>query len=297
MDLPELRYFLAVTEHETLRRAAASLHLSEPALSQAIKRLEQRLGAELFHRVGRGLVLTAAGEAVIGPARRALREVENVLHVAHGVTSVQSGRLRIVCLPRAAGPSLATAIGAFRQQYPGIDITISTTEERPELERLVADGQFDFGVTDLPLADRQLQAEHLEFQEWFALLPPDYSGPAGSMTLADLADQPLITLPPGTSMRRLLDQAFADAGITPHIAVETSISEVMTLLVFAGAGVAVVPLLHPRIGQLTGMQRRGLAPPLVREVGLAYLPAALSPAAAAFLERIRGVEDASGSSG
>jgi DNA-binding transcriptional LysR family regulator len=75
MDDRRLRYFLTVVEEGSVTSAARRLHVAQPSLSQALRALESELGAELFHRVGRGLRLSAAGEALIGPARQALRAI------------------------------------------------------------------------------------------------------------------------------------------------------------------------------------------------------------------------------
>ena len=76
MDLRQLSYVVAVADHGGFTRAAEAVHVTQPALSQAVRTLEAELGVELFHRTGRSVVLTAAGEALLGPARRALRDAE-----------------------------------------------------------------------------------------------------------------------------------------------------------------------------------------------------------------------------
>lgn len=80
VDLRQMEYFLAVVDHCGMSRAAAALRVAQPSLSQAVRKLEKDLGTGLFHRVGRGLVLSPAGEALIGPALMILRERDAALN-------------------------------------------------------------------------------------------------------------------------------------------------------------------------------------------------------------------------
>ena len=90
MDLRRLRLFMAVVDEGGFTRAAESEFVSQPSVSQAIRELEDELGTPLFHRVGRGVVLTAAGEALVGPARQALRDVESATAAVAAVVGLES---------------------------------------------------------------------------------------------------------------------------------------------------------------------------------------------------------------
>src|SRR5580704_6663240 len=103
MDVRQLRAFVAVVDHGGVTRAAAELHVAQPSLSQTIRSLEHEFGVELFHRVGRRLVLTSAGEALLGPARQVLRDMDTVGASVAQVKGLTAGRLDLV-----AEPTLAT---------------------------------------------------------------------------------------------------------------------------------------------------------------------------------------------
>src|SRR5580704_9187694 len=111
MDEKRLRCFLAVVEEESVTRAASRLHVSQPSLSQTLRALEGELGVELFHRVGRGLELSAAGQALIGPAREVLSAIDTARGAVGEVAEVLAGTLQIAALATLAVDPLAELIG------------------------------------------------------------------------------------------------------------------------------------------------------------------------------------------
>src|SRR5688572_24709858 len=116
MDMRRLQMFLAVHEHQSFTRAAKASFISQPALSQCIKELENQMGAVLFHRLGRRVTLTPAGEALVGPASQVVREFEAGRRAVQAVKGLQAGRLDLVCLPSLAADPVAPLIGAFRSR-------------------------------------------------------------------------------------------------------------------------------------------------------------------------------------
>src|SRR5579863_4145803 len=107
MDERRLRYFLAVVEDGSVTAAAARLRVAQPSLSQALRRLEAELGVELFHRVGRGLRLSAAGEALVGPTRQVLRAIDEARDAATGIRELRQGTLEIAALATLAVDPMA----------------------------------------------------------------------------------------------------------------------------------------------------------------------------------------------
>src|ERR1700742_2942341 len=114
MDLRRLRLFLAVVDGGGVTRAAESEHVSQPSVSQAIRELETELGTALFHRVGRRVVLTPAGEALVEAARPVLADVDTGRAAVDAVSGLTAGRLDLVALPTLAVDPLAPLVGAFR---------------------------------------------------------------------------------------------------------------------------------------------------------------------------------------
>ncbi len=99
MDARQLGYFLAVVDHGGFGRAADQIHIAQPSLSQAIANLERELGVQLFHRVGRGVVLSEAGRQLVEPARQVLRDLDVARAAAQSVKGLQTGRLDLVSMP------------------------------------------------------------------------------------------------------------------------------------------------------------------------------------------------------
>src|SRR3954468_8062994 len=128
MDLRQASYVVAVVDHQTFTAAAASIPVSQPALSQAVAALERELGADLFHRIGRQVVLTHAGEAFVEPARRMLRDAEIARAAVADIAGLTAGRLEVVALPSLVVEPLVDIVGRFRRAHPGVLVRINEPE-------------------------------------------------------------------------------------------------------------------------------------------------------------------------
>src|SRR4051812_8416999 len=149
MELRQVEYVVAVVDHGGFTRAAAALHVSQPSLSSGVATLERELGVALFHRLGRRVVPTSAGEAFLLPARRLLREANAARAAVGEVAQLATGTLDVVALPTLATEPLAPLIGAFRSRYPGVLVRVAEPEDGRELLRMVRDGRAELGLTDL----------------------------------------------------------------------------------------------------------------------------------------------------
>ena len=283
MDERRLRYFLAVVDEGSVTRAAQQLHVAQPSLSQALRAFESELGVQLFHRVGRGLRLSSAGDALVGPARQILRAIEEAHNAITGVLELKRGTLEIAALATLAVDPMATLIGRFRARHPRVEVRVIEPDSADGVRALVRDGTCELGAAHLPLRDQQLTAHPLGEQELLFVLPPDASADGSPLGANELADTPLVVSPPGTSTRILLEQALARVHITPTIAVQTAAREAIVPLVLAGAGAALLPAPLAREAHRRGATIRSARPKITRTVGLVHRRAALSPAATAFI--------------
>jgi DNA-binding transcriptional LysR family regulator len=285
MDDRRLRYFLTVVDEGSVTRAARRLHVAQPSLSQSLRSLESELGAELFHRVGRGLRLSAAGEALVGPARQVLLAIDEARDAITGIAELKTGTLEIAALATLAVDPMATLIGRFREQHPGVQVRVHEPEGADGVRALVRDGVCELGAAHLPLSGHQLTAHPLGDQELLFVLPPasiaQSERPLGAR---ELAQTPLVVSPPGTSTRILLEQALTAVGVTPQIAVQTAAREAIVPLVLAGAGAALLPAPQAREARRRGATVRSARPKITRTVGLIHRRWRLSAAASAFLE-------------
>jgi LysR family transcriptional regulator, carnitine catabolism transcriptional activator len=283
MDERRLRYFLAVAEEGSVTRAAQRLRVAQPSLSQALRAFESELGVQLFHRVGRGLQLSTAGEALIGPARQILRGIDEARHAIAGVVELRTGTLEIAALATLAVDPMAGLIGRFRARYPGVEVRVLEPESADQVSTSVREGACELGAAHLPLPRDQLIARPLGEQELQFVLPPDTSADQRPLGARELARTPLVVSPPGTSTRMLLEQALAAVGVAPQIAVQTAAREAIIPLVLAGAGAALLPAPLAREAQRRGATVRSARPRITRTVGLIRRRGLLSPAARAFL--------------
>src|SRR5690242_14076801 len=221
MDLRQVEYVLAVVERGSFTKAAASMDVSQPSLSDGIRRLESELGVRLFHRLGRSVQLTDAGRAFVGPARQLTRDRDAVLESVATVRDLRAGTLDLVSLPTLAADPLGRLVGGFRKAHPGISVHIAAPEDRGAVAAMVLDGRSELGLTELrPRRDEELVAVSLERQEIVAVCPPRTRLAApGRLPVARLEGMPLVTTPAGTSTRDLLDRALESAGVEALIAV------------------------------------------------------------------------------
>jgi DNA-binding transcriptional LysR family regulator len=283
MDLRRLRLFLAVVDEGGFTRAAEAEFVSQPSVSQAIRELEAELGTPLFHRVGRGVQLTAAGEALVGPARQTLRDVETARAAVAAVGGLEAGRLDLCALPTLAVDPVAPLTGAFRVAHPGITVSLGDAEGPAEVASLVLNGDAELGITVEHSANDALRSVALGQQEMLVVLPPGSPARTRPLPAAELASRPIVTTPRGTSTRQLLDEAFAAARLTPQIAVVTAQREAVLPLVLAGAGASLLPQPVAANAASLGAVVVPMRPRVNRNIVAVHRDSTLSPAAAAFL--------------
>lgn len=287
MDSRALGYFLAVVDAGGVTPAAAALHLAQPSLSQAIRKLEREVGCPLFHRVGRGLVLSAAGQALVSPARQVLRDLRTATESVQAVLGLQGGRLDIATLPTLAVDPVAHLAGRFRREHPAVTLRLVDPVDAAAVGDLVRSGDCELGVTDSPPPDPGLRTRLVGRQRLLVVLPPG-SDPAGTpLRLDRAAELSWVASPAGTSTRTLLEQSLAAVGTTPRIAVETAHREAVVPLVLAGAGATLLPEPLAAEAARRGAVVRSTRPEITRDVALVHRDGPLSPAAAAFLRTTR----------
>jgi len=283
LDVRRLSLFLAVVEHGGFTRAAQAVHISQPALSQAIAELEAELRGPLFHRLGGKVTLTDAGTALAGPARAVLREIDAARQATAEINQLGRGRLDLSALPTLSTDPLPALLGAFRGAHPAVTVHIVSPEDPDELTEQIRSGAAEVGITDASRAADGLAASPLCGQQLVAVFPPGSSPPDRSLRPPDLADIPLIVTPPGSSGRGLLEAALGRTGIRPVIAIETSQREAILPLVLAGAGAAVMPEALAALAAAQGAVPVPFDPPLTRQLVVVRRPGSPTPPAAAFL--------------
>ena len=283
LDVRRLSLFLAVVDRGGFSRAAQAVHISQPALSQAIAELEADLARLLFHRLPRGVSLTEAGRALIGPARSVLRAVDSARQVTSEISGLARARLDLSALRTLASDPLPDVLGPFLRRHPGVQVRLVSPDNPAELLDQLRSGEAELGLTvagNLPTA---MVAVPMGAQAMQAVFPPGTQRPAAPVRPAELARLPLILTPPGTSGRDLVDTWLADKGYEPTVAVETTQREAVLPLVLAGAGAALLPAASARLAQAAGALVADVEPLVERQLVIAHRSAPLTSAATAFL--------------
>nr|WP_314615405.1 transcriptional regulator CynR [uncultured Pseudomonas sp.] len=217
-----IQYFLAVAEHLSFTRAAAALHVSQPALSQQVRQLEESLGAQLFDRSGRTTRLTDAGEVYLRYARRAAQELEEAKRAIHDVGDLSRGALRIAVTPTFTTYLVGPLVEAFHSRYPHITLDVRELSQERMEALLLADG------LDVGIAFEQVQAQDIEatplLVETLALVVNDRHplATAQSVGLQALSAQSLILLGTEFATREQIDRFCQQHGIRPQVRMEAN---------------------------------------------------------------------------
>jgi DNA-binding transcriptional LysR family regulator len=244
VELRRLRYFVAVAEELHFRRAAALLHLAQPALSQQIRKLEAELGVELFHRNKRNVALTAAGAVLLEEARRVLRMADDASHAARNARDGAAGALRLGHVADAMPTAVFRTLAAFTTQHPGIRISAETLPARRAIEDVRA-GRLDVAVVGLPAPVEGLRVTPLAIEGTVAAVSDRHplSGRA-AIPLSRLGAESIVVLPRSANpaFYDSIVGAFREEGLAPTLveAAEDRVAHAL-LMAASGVGIALLP--------------------------------------------------------
>ena len=289
ISLRQLRAFAMAMETGSFGRAAARLHLSQPALTVQIRTLEETLGLTLFDRSARGVRPTEAGRTLAQSFARILEELDQVVAGAREQAARRSGTVQLAVLPSVAATVLPVALARLRQAHPAIRVLVRDAVARRVSEMLKA-GEAELGIGTLPGPDPELTVETLFEDELVAVLPPGHAlARRKKLTPAILAAEPLVLTEPGSSVRQLAERAFAEAGLVLRPAYEATYMSTAVALVRAGLGVGVLPATALDLQLAPLLELRPIPVPSMRRhiLLLARRNSSLSPAAEALAEVLR----------
>jgi LysR family cyn operon transcriptional activator len=231
-----LRYLKAVADHGSFTRAAAALHVSQPALSQQIRELEERMGVQLLDRSGRTVRPTDVGEAYLRHVRRALDELEVGGRAIRDVQDLSSGALRLGFTPLFAIYLLGPLIRRYRDRFPGIVLTI-TEMAQEEMELALGADALDLGLafSDVLAEDVEWLPLHTEKMSLIVGQGHPAANRDREMDTAALAAEPLALLGPTFATRAMVDRYLRSVGVHPYVAVEAnSIAAIVEMVRRAG---------------------------------------------------------------
>ncbi|MDV2478088.1 LysR family transcriptional regulator [Rhodococcus zopfii] len=281
MDLHLVTYFVAVVDHGGITKAAQSLYISQPSLSQAIRTLERRLGTTLFDRTGRRLSLTDEGRSFEVAARRILADVDRAKNKVAAVRELAAGRIEIVTFSAFSIHPVIEMVQRFRSRYPGILVRVVATDGPAGVHTALRRGEAEIGVTDLSVEHAGMITIPIVEQELVLAIPPKLAG-----NLPDpVARSAVSTIPLIVDLTNRSDVALSgdlSDGNDLDIAVDCAHPSATWELVMRGTGATIVPR-QVAEAQMPTAEVRSLDPPLSRPVGLVLRAGEPSPAAAAFL--------------
>ena len=283
MEIFQLRYFVTAARLLHFSRAAEALYVSQPSLSLQIGKLEAELGAPLFHRQGRRVALTDAGEALLPLAERILQAETEARRVVQQVAGLERGRLSLCALPALDQHLLPPWLARFRREHPGIEVRVRELRPARAVAQAVAAGQADLGFVHLPCETEGLEVQPL-LEDALALVVPEGHPLAGRdrVRLAEAAGEEFVWVHDAQDRDHPMYAACLRSGFAPRIVCESGSAQGVLALVAAGLGIALLPRLaiEPRAGTRAVALEDGPA----RTLAVLWVRERLSHAARAFLE-------------
>jgi DNA-binding transcriptional LysR family regulator len=280
-DLNDLLAFRAVAELTNFRRAAESVHLSQPAFSRRIDKLEQALGVRLLERTTRRVTLTAVGRDFERKVRELLDELDITLLGIRGVAATRMGEVTVACVPSTVYYYLSRVIRLYHERSPKVRVRVYDAGANEALAA-VSRGEADFGLNFMGAQEGDLDFRPLVEERFVAACRRDH--PVARMkrvSWSQLRDHDFISVSRSSGNRVLLDQALAGVSERPIAIYEAQHVTAALGLVEAGLGVAAVPAMampgadHPLLVSVPLVE-----PVVTRKIGLIRRRGrSLSPAA------------------
>ncbi len=241
VSLRQLQVFRSVARHRSFSRAAEDLVISQPAVSAQIKSLEQVLGVPLFQRTGRGVELTEAGRQLLPYAERLLDLLDEALAAVHELRCAQRGQVRVAASTTAGIYVVPKALGAFHRAYPGVELSLDVLNRFAVQQRLLA-GDADVAIMGLIEDPQDLEIEQFLPNELVVIASPRHHlARRHQIPLDEIAREPFLVREIGSGTRADMERIFAEAGLSPRVAMELRSNGAIKQAVAADLGIAVMP--------------------------------------------------------
>ena len=243
MEIRQLRAFVAIAESGTFTAGAVKVHVTQAAISMQIRQLETEIGAKVFVRAPRHVILTEAGEHLLHRARQILREHDAAIEEIAELAGAERGRLRIgSASAMVLTDQLPRILKELRKQHPRAEISVTSGTSEALVEQIVA-GELDIAFVSLPVDVRGIQTDRLSEDQLVAIASPRHKlAKQKTVSAYTLAGEKLILGERGGNTRRLIDQFFAQAGVSLKVAMELSRQAAIRRMVEEDMGVGIVPL-------------------------------------------------------
>jgi LysR family transcriptional regulator, low CO2-responsive transcriptional regulator len=282
--LRQLQVFEAVARQLSFSRAAAELHLTQPAVSMQVKLLEEQAGLPLFERLGRKIFLTEAGAELHLHSRAIAQQLRNADEALAARMGLSQGRL-VITMVSTAKYFVPPLLARFLKQHPGVTVKLSASNRETVLNQL-ADNEVDFAIMGTPPQSMETVAEPFARHPHVVIAAPAHAlARKRRIPLARLAQETFLIREPGSGTRGLLERLFAEHRLPLNVSMEMASNETIKQAVQAGMGISLLSLhtigLELKTRRLAILDVQGL--PIVRDWHVVRLTAKrLSPVAQAF---------------
>ncbi len=238
MELRQLRAFVEIAGQQSFTRAAERLNIAQPAVSMAIRKLEEELELTLFNRQGKQVGLTAEGEVFLAHAERILTNCRAALTEMAELKGLLRGEVRIGIPPMMSSYYFPKVIKDFQDRYPHLHLSVFG-EGAARIQRMIGRGEIDMGVIAGGKVPDGLDSRRFLREEIVACIPPGHPLAArGSVRLAEFLAEPLVLFKEGYYMRELMDELVRGGPFRPRIVFETNLFSLVRSLVKEGLGLS-----------------------------------------------------------
>jgi LysR family hydrogen peroxide-inducible transcriptional activator len=268
VELLQLKYFVAIAETRSFTEAAKRMHVSQPALSYQIKRLENEIHARLFERTSRRVSLTSDGQAFLSLAQGVLSRADEALQMMEERLGVETGEVTFGTLPSVGAHVVPHILQTFRRNFPGVRVTLREGATL-ELERAVLDGELDFAIVQTPKALDALEVTPLLREELLLMVPVSHRlADRTTVSLAELADEDFIGLGGSFLLTMQVVEACRRVGFEPRISYETGALDSVRNFVRHELGIGILPRLATEDCEREGLRAIPLEEALTRDLTL-----------------------------
>jgi DNA-binding transcriptional LysR family regulator len=238
MDVRQLRYFVEVAKVSNFTKAAERLRIAQPAISMAIKKLEEELDLVLFNRQEKRVSLTAEGEIFLPHANRILDDLKAAELEMGELKGLTKGEVRIGIPPMISAYYFPDIIRDFKRSYPQLHLSVHG-EGAWRIQKMIEQGELDMGVIAGATFPETLEARHFLREEVVICVPLEHPfARRGSVTLAEFIREPLVFYKEGYYIREFFFDALKESGAAPNIVFETNLFSLVKSLVRNGTGIS-----------------------------------------------------------
>ena len=238
MDIRQLEIFACVAKHNSFTRASRVLHIVQPAISIAIRKLEEEVGVTLFNRSGKTVSLTSEGKKLLAHAQLILNQREQALLEMQELKGLQQGEVRIAMPSMHGSYFFPKLFSLFKRKHPSLAIYVKEAGTK-EVQQALLDGEIELGIVMVDEAPEALEIKPFLVEQMVALVSPEHPfAKLKHISFSEFAGQPLIVTREGYFMRETINRMSRHAGITPNIQFETNLMLLTKQLVLDKHGIS-----------------------------------------------------------